>query len=190
DIHRVGGSHIAEVGALAEKRAGNLGDELAVRGCTGWIMVNLLNLNVAPLHVFQMLKSMCAGQPLATLYDGAAWRIPEGIRYGNERPVGGAVESPGSLGPVLTFSTLQDWWPLVVVLDSGHEQGWRPQQCRSCRFGGRRCWEPRRWSSVKLHRLLVPPSTAMLKSTCAEKRLQSDSQDSVSIFLSTSGTGG
>ncbi|OBS63521.1 hypothetical protein A6R68_07929 [Neotoma lepida] len=29
----------------------------------------------------------------------------------------------------------------------------------------------------------------MLKSTCAEKRLQSDSQDSVSIFLSTSGTG-
>ncbi|XP_008840413.1 mitotic-spindle organizing protein 2-like isoform X2 [Nannospalax galili] len=29
------------------------------------ILVDLLNLNVAPLAVFQMLKSMCAGQRLA-----------------------------------------------------------------------------------------------------------------------------
>lgn len=30
------------------------------------ILVDLLNLNVAPLAVFQMLKSMCAGQRLAS----------------------------------------------------------------------------------------------------------------------------
>lgn len=34
--------------------------------CFPRILVDLLNLNVAPLAVFQMLKSMCAGQRLAS----------------------------------------------------------------------------------------------------------------------------
>ncbi|KAM4827535.1 mitotic-spindle organizing protein 2B isoform 4-T4 [Thomomys bottae] len=41
------------------------------------ILVDLLNLNVAPLAVFQMLKSMCAGQRLASdPQDPAALALP------------------------------------------------------------------------------------------------------------------
>uniref|UniRef100_H0UUS4 Mitotic spindle organizing protein 2B n=1 Tax=Cavia porcellus TaxID=10141 RepID=H0UUS4_CAVPO len=41
------------------------------------ILVDLLNLNVAPLAVFQMLKSMCAGQRLASdAQDPAAMSLP------------------------------------------------------------------------------------------------------------------
>ncbi|XP_062038191.1 mitotic-spindle organizing protein 2B isoform X2 [Lepus europaeus] len=41
------------------------------------ILVDLLNLNVAPLAVFQMLKSMCAGQRLASEPpDPAALSLP------------------------------------------------------------------------------------------------------------------
>ncbi|XP_019062525.1 mitotic-spindle organizing protein 2B, partial [Fukomys damarensis] len=41
------------------------------------ILVDLLNLNVAPLAVFQMLKSMCAGQRLASdPQDPAAVSLP------------------------------------------------------------------------------------------------------------------
>uniref|UniRef100_A0A8C0XHR8 Mitotic-spindle organizing protein 2B n=1 Tax=Castor canadensis TaxID=51338 RepID=A0A8C0XHR8_CASCN len=41
------------------------------------ILVDLLNLNVAPIAVFQMLKSMCAGQRLASdSQDPAAVSLP------------------------------------------------------------------------------------------------------------------
>lgn len=46
----------------------SLGEEgsLATACVLSRILVDLLKLNVAPLAVFQMLKSMCAGQRLAS----------------------------------------------------------------------------------------------------------------------------
>ncbi|PNJ17081.1 MZT2B isoform 2 [Pongo abelii] len=50
---------------------------LPSKKCACAILVDLLKLNVAPLAVFQMLKSMCAGQRLASEpQDPAAVSLP------------------------------------------------------------------------------------------------------------------
>uniref|UniRef100_A0A8C9JLC0 Mitotic-spindle organizing protein 2B n=1 Tax=Panthera tigris altaica TaxID=74533 RepID=A0A8C9JLC0_PANTA len=58
----------SRVGVLREVAFLSLGEEgsLATACVLSRILVDLLKLNVAPLAVFQMLKSMCAGQRLAS----------------------------------------------------------------------------------------------------------------------------
>lgn len=59
--------------ALSHRGAGSLSTVFVLTR----ILVDLLNLNVAPLAVFQMLKSMCAGQRLASdAQDPAAMSLP------------------------------------------------------------------------------------------------------------------
>jgi mitotic-spindle organizing protein 2A/2B len=69
--------------------------------------VDLLNLNVAPIAVFQMLKSMCAGQRLASdSQDPAAVSLP-------------TSNMPETRG--------QDWAPVLlapIALVAGHRSGW------------------------------------------------------------------
>ncbi|XP_054405053.1 uncharacterized protein LOC100439961 isoform X1 [Pongo abelii] len=87
---------VTSKGACAKRRPAGRGGEVARQECgrrRGWsaaecacvvaasgaprILVDLLKLNVAPLAVFQMLKSMCAGQRLASEpQDPAAVSLP------------------------------------------------------------------------------------------------------------------
>lgn len=69
---------MAFTGLFSPEKRGSWSEvSLCILSVIARILVDLLKLNVAPLAVFQMLKSMCAGQRLASdPQDPAAVSLP------------------------------------------------------------------------------------------------------------------